>query len=927
MARIYINETEGAKTAISEIVELVQSGKVLPLIGFDVETAPLPGLVGYPGSQTDDEGNVIKAQKKTYLEFAQKVWRENFNPSKLQALGLYLPKKTTSGKEGDVTAQEAWQLFLNRIYELESTVEGRAQLEAARWTEQDLARASMNIWSRIEGIDDEEIELRNQIATAKKGVKKLEGQLKKLLALRDELRAEAEFLDTNAYAMLKTPLDLRLCTHVVKVGVEGRIHLDPKRGTNRLDPVQPGLDPYTSTVFLVQFTLVAKETKELLSYIINTHKVGIKVIAPILRLKKVVFVGANIKFDLKMAMHHVGVAPQKTHCTRVASRMLYLGLKMDHSLAAVAKRFIKQDLSKEVRNTFVGKRYEEPTPEQLEYAYVDTEILPAIYEAQMEKARKYDQEQLIRDFSNLSWITAKWEYDGYPIDTQKWLEIAASAARDRDAVARELEEMLLPQSYRELMGAPQAEQAEVEEDITDDDDQRLGADEDDKAVDVRKDAVVRISQTKLVAELLGKLLGMEVTSLEKTARANLEREYRARHNGEGHPFFQKYALWSKLAKQASTYGRRFLWYIHPLTGRIHPTFNIAGTDTGRYSSTAPNLLNIPAAKEPGDPDFRGAFIAPEGCYLLGADYETMELRIAGDISQDPMVKKMVESGADAHGFTATNMFHIVPDDVAEPKLEQDVYRRGSNEFKIDVWHIPSKWTPEQVADFALSSEGVKAVKAVKERYAKEVTRGDAKSVTFLWLFQGTPFTLAQRTGLSTEHCEDLFRRFADVYKKMDSHMKALAETVHYNFIEGEGGQRYAYSVGYGGIRRYVELPHNPHESEFSSYAAYLMAAKQYRRDLRRAQRELCNLPCQGGNARITCDAILKLVEVGGRYGAYPWLVIYDEMIAVAPDSVEPKYTKILLEQAMLDAADTWMKYVPAGAEADISKAGKYWRKS
>lgn len=918
--RRYINSTAEAQTLIEEIVRKVQCGDVHPLIGFDVETAPLPGLVGYPGSQTDDEGNVIKAQKKTYLEFAQKVWRENFNPSKLQALGLYLPKKTTSGKEGDVTAQEAWQLFLNRIYELEATAEGRAQLEAARWTEQDLARASMNIWSRIEEIDRDEEELRNQIATAKKGVKKLEGQLKKLLALRDELRAEAEFLDTHAYAMLKTPLDLRLCTHVVKVGVEGRIHLDPKRGTNRLDPVQPGLDPYTSTVFLVQFTLVEKGTRELLNYIINTHKVDIKVIAPVLRLKKVLFVGANIKFDLKMLMHHVGVAPQKTHCARVASRMLYLGLKMDHSLAAVAKRFIKRELSKEVRNTFVGKRYEEPTPEQLEYAYVDTEILPAIYEAQMEKARKYDQEQLIRDFSNLSWITAKWEYEGYSIDTQKWLEIAAGAARDRDAVARELEEMLLPQSYRELMCAAQAEQAEVEEEVPDDED-------DDKAVDVRKDAVVRISQTKLVAELLGKLLGMEVTSLEKTARANLEREYRARHNGEGHPFFQKYALWSKLAKQASTYGRRFLWYIHPLTGRIHPTFNIAGTDTGRYSSTAPNLLNIPAAKEPGDPDFRGAFIAPEGHYLLGADYETMELRIAGDISQDPMVKKMVESGADAHGFTATNMFHIVPNGVTEPKLVQDIYRRGSTEFKIDVWHIPSKWTPEQVADFALSPEGVKAVKAVKERYGKDITRGDAKSVTFLWLFQGTPFTLAQRTGLSTDHCEDLFRRFADVYKKMDGHMKDLAETVHYNFIEGEGGKKYAYSVGYGGIRRYVELPHNPHESEFNSYAAYLMAARQYRRDLRRVQRELCNLPMQGGNAKITCEAILNLVEMGNRSGVYPWLVIYDEMIAVAPEKVKPETTKMLLEQAMLTAADQYMHFVPAGAEADVKKAGKNWVKS
>src|SRR5258706_12649316 len=129
---------------------------------------------------------------------------------------------------------------------------------------------------------------------------------------------------------------------------------------------------------------------------------------------------------------------------------------------------------------------------------------------------------------------------------------------------------------------------------------------------------------------------------------------RPRHKGEGHPFFVKYAAWSKLSKQASTYGRRFLWYIHPLTGKIHPVFNIAGTDTGRYSSTQPNWLNLPAAKEPGDPDFRGAIISEHDRYWLGAGYETMELRIAGDISRDPVGKELAGSAPAAHRFTCAN---------------------------------------------------------------------------------------------------------------------------------------------------------------------------------------------------------------------------------------------------------------------------------
>src|SRR5262249_7015547 len=152
--------------------------------------------------------------------------------------------------------------------------------------------------------------------------------------------------------------------------------------------------------------------------------------------------------------------------------------------------------------------------------------------------------------------------------------------------------------------------------------------------------------------------------------------------------------------------------------------------------------------------FRGAFVSSEGCYWLGSDYETMEFRIGGDISRDVVVLKMVTSGADAHGFSAAQMFHIRKGEVAGPTPVPETYRRGTMEVPITVFEVPSEWTAEQIADFALTPEVLEVVTSV----AKKITRGDAKSVTFLYLFRGTAYTLAMRTGLPVEQCEDFFAR-------------------------------------------------------------------------------------------------------------------------------------------------------------------------
>jgi DNA polymerase I-like protein with 3'-5' exonuclease and polymerase domains len=100
-------------------------------------------------------------------------------------------------------------------------------------------------------------------------------------------------------------------------------------------------------------------------------------------------------------------------------------------------------------------------------------------------------------------------------------------------------------------------------------------------------------------------------------------------------------------KLISTYGDNFLENIHPVTKRIHTSFNSVGTKTGRFSSDGPNLQNITKAE-----GYRECFPAPEGYYFLDADYSQMEFREAGAVSGDKVIIDAYKQGKDMHTATA-----------------------------------------------------------------------------------------------------------------------------------------------------------------------------------------------------------------------------------------------------------------------------------
>lgn len=203
-----------------------------------------------------------------------------------------------------------------------------------------------------------------------------------------------------------------------------------------------------------------------------------------------------------------------------------------------------------------------------------------------------------------------------------------------------------------------------------------------------------------------------------------------------HPIIESILAYRQLTKLKSTYIDALPRMVHPVTGRVHTSYNQAVAATGRLSSTDPNLQNIPIRSERGR-EIRRAFVAADAEHVLfSADYSQIELRLAAEISGDEGLLDAFRHGEDIHSSTAMKLF-----DVPAAEVTSEMRRR-------------------------------------------------AKTTNFGILYGISAFGLAQRLGISNADAKDLIDLYFDRYPRINAYiMKTIAFAQSHGYVETLLGRR------------------------------------------------------------------------------------------------------------------------------------------
>jgi len=164
-----------------------------------------------------------------------------------------------------------------------------------------------------------------------------------------------------------------------------------------------------------------------------------------------------------------------------------------------------------------------------------------------------------------------------------------------------------------------------------------------------------IGSPKQLGEILFDKLGLKGGRKGKSGDWSTDQNELERLERDGVPIARLILEWRQLSKLKSTYTDALQAQINASTGRVHTSYSLVGAQTGRLSSTDPNLQNIPIRTEVGR-QIRDAFVAAPGHLLLAADYSQIELRLAAHMADVPELKEAFAQGQDIHAATAIELF-------------------------------------------------------------------------------------------------------------------------------------------------------------------------------------------------------------------------------------------------------------------------------
>ncbi|MBR0909159.1 DNA polymerase I [Bradyrhizobium japonicum] len=346
------------------------------------------------------------------------------------------------------------------------------------------------------------------------------------------------------------------------------------------------------------------------------HADAIEALRPVLESAGILKIGFDVKFTAVMLAQH-GITLRNVDDAQLISYVLDAG-RGSHAIEALAERWFGHAMLKESellgsgkgKITFDQVPIDKAAPLSAEGADMAVRVWRVLKPRLVAEHMTAVYETLERPLVS---VLARMERRGISIDRQVLSRLSGDFAQTAARVEAEIQE---------IAGEP-----------------------------------VNVGSPKQIGDILFGKMGLSGGTKTKTGAWSTTAQVLDELAEQGHDFPKKILEWRQVSKLKSTYTDALPTYVNPQTHRVHTTYALAATTTGRLSSNEPNLQNIPVRTEDGR-KIRRAFIATPGHKLVSADYSQIELRLLAEIADIPVLKQAFKDGLDIHAMTASEMFGV-----------------------------------------------------------------------------------------------------------------------------------------------------------------------------------------------------------------------------------------------------------------------------
>lgn len=626
-----------------------------------------------------------------------------------------------------------------------------------------------------------------------------------------------------------------------------------------LDTETMGLDPYTKELLTVQLGCAEFQV------VIDCTSVDIHLFKEYMENPQRMFLGWNIKFDLKF-LYHQRIVPLRVYDGYLAEKLLWLGYPAgmhEMSLKAASINYLGVDMDKSVRGKIIQTGL---TEDVIVYAAGDVSYLGKIRDKQLIELEKKGLLKAI-DFENefvkcLAYI----EYCGAKLDVDKWKIKMATDLNNLEKYEAELNEWVEESEYSSKYCS-----VNIQGDLF-------------NGFDTKPRCHINWTSSQQVIPLFEEL-GLNLKVLDKKTK-----HYKksvdikvVEPQASKSPLIPIYIKYKKAAIIVNTFGQKFLNLINPVTGRIHANFNQLGTDTGRLSSTEPNLQNLPH-----DAQTRACFVSDKGNRWISADYSGQESYLMASMANDEaMLDELINGSGDLHSLTAKMVFQQIPRDMP--------------------------------------------LKDIKKNF-KDL-RQEAKGYEFCFNYGGQDSTLIRNYGLDAKRAKEIYENYMSGFaglKRYQDFRRIDVMRKGYILLSPITGHK-AYIYDYDELKMQMEKQDDP------DFWAYYREMKQenpecdtvqgVRRLARRkaeSEKQSINYPIQAAGALCFKLASIKLfnwlLKNGLLFKVKYCIPVHDEINLEAPDEISEEVADILVK-CMVSAGKPFCTRAHLGADVEI---GDHW---